>query len=79
VSHQSLRTGESSDELCERRSRRPECMMVVFEETTRQRRGVGLAEMESRNDNQRVIVALHRNKLDGAILRCRSIATHSGF
>jgi hypothetical protein len=76
---QYVRTGESSDGFCRPLGKVKTACVVEVDKTTGQKRGYGLAEMESRNDNHRVIVALHRNQLDEATLRCCSIVFHSRF
>jgi hypothetical protein len=57
-------SGESSHDLCRQQGMVTSVHEVVVGKTTGQKRGLELAEMGSRNDNhRRVIAAFHRSEL----------------
>lgn len=64
-------TDEELDGLCGPHGRVKSARVVLlFDNMTRQRQGFGIIEMASVGDNQKVVAALHRSKLDESILRC---------
>ncbi len=68
-------TAEQLDRLCGRHGKVKSARVVmVFDQTAGRRRGFGFIEMESPDDNHKVIAALNRSNLDGSTLRCFSIS-----
>lgn len=49
-------------------------VIILFDKTTREKRGFGPVEMEHPGDNYKVIAALHKSKLNESSLRCFSIS-----
>lgn len=69
-------TDEQLDGLCRQHGRVKSARVVsLFDKTIGQRRGFGLVEMESPDDNHKVIAALNKRKLDGSMLRCFAITS----
>lgn len=49
-------------------------VVLLYDETTGRQRGFGFIEMESQDDNRKVVAALNGSKLDGSTLQCFSIS-----
>lgn len=68
-------TDEQLEGLCQQHGMVKSAQVVLlFDKKTLQRWGFGFVEMESPDDNFKVIAALNRSDLNGSMLRCFSLS-----